>query len=71
MDLGKKIELLRKQKGITQEELAYKLQVSRQSVFKWECGESNPTIDNLKKNKQKAILEIQELYSDYVHYERD
>lgn len=48
MDLAKKIESLRKQKGMSQEVLADKLQVSRQAVFKWECGESTPSISKLK-----------------------
>lgn len=40
MTLAEKITNLRKQKGWSQEEMAEKLQVSRQSVSKWECGGS-------------------------------
>lgn len=40
---------IRKQKKISQENLAEKLGVSRQSVSKWECGEAYPTMDNIIK----------------------
>ncbi|MEG0366008.1 MAG: helix-turn-helix transcriptional regulator [Coprobacillus sp.] len=45
---------LRKQKGYSQEELAYQLGVSRQSVSKWESGLSTPELDRL--------VEIADLY---------
>ena len=38
MDLAKKLYELRKQNNMTQEQLAEKLNVSRQSVSKWESG---------------------------------
>jgi len=38
---------LRREKGLSQEELAEKLNVSRQAVSKWERGESSPDTDNL------------------------
>lgn len=47
MTLAEKITNLRKQKGWSQEEMAEKLQVSRQSVSKWECGESSPEIEKI------------------------
>ena len=45
--LGKKLYELRKKNGLSQEELAARLGVSRQAVSKWECGESLPDTDNL------------------------
>ena len=45
--LGNKLFELRKQAGLSQEDLADKLNVSRQAVSKWECGESLPDTDNL------------------------
>ena len=45
--LGKKLYECRKKAGLSQEELAEKLNVSRQAVSKWECGESLPDTDNL------------------------
>ena len=49
MQLCDKIAKLRKRNGLSQEELANKLGVSRQSVFKWECGENTPEIEKIKK----------------------
>ena len=48
MELSQKITYLRKQKGWSQEQLATKLEVSRQAVYKWEAGISQPEIDKLK-----------------------
>lgn len=45
--LGNKIFQLRKSKGLSQEELADKLNVSRQSVSKWETDQSVPDSDNI------------------------
>lgn len=47
MILADKIISLRKQKGWSQEELAEKLDISRQSVSKWESGASIPDIDRI------------------------
>lgn len=46
--LSEKIKELRKKKGLTQEELANALNVSRQAITKWESGDGSPDIDNLK-----------------------
>ena len=46
--LGERIVSLRKEKGISQEELADVLLTSRQAISKWERGESLPDIDRLK-----------------------
>ena len=54
MMLQENLIRLRKQKGYSQEELAYQLGVSRQSVSKWESGSSIPELDRL--------VEISELY---------
>ena len=44
---SQKLQLIRKNKGLTQEELAGKLDVSRQAVAKWESGQVYPDISNL------------------------
>ena len=49
MKLCDKIAKLRKREGLSQEELADKLEVSRQSVFKWESGENTPDLEKIKK----------------------
>lgn len=48
MELNEKLQELRKQKGLTQEELAQRLFVSRTAVSKWESGRGYPNIDSLK-----------------------
>ena len=47
MSLGEKIQVLRKQKGMTQDQLADMLNVSRQAVSKWETNESQPDIERI------------------------
>ncbi len=46
--LATKLVSLRKQKGLTQMELAEKLNVSRQAISRWEVGAAVPSTDNLK-----------------------
>ena len=48
MSLAEKLVTLRKQNGLTQMELAEKLNVSRQAVSRWEVGVAIPGTDNLK-----------------------
>ena len=47
MKFGDNLKLIRKSKKISQEELAFKLGVSRQSVSKWETGENYPSMFNI------------------------
>ncbi len=47
MNPGSRIQALRKQQGLSQEELADRLGLSRQAIGKWESGSSMPSIDNL------------------------
>ena len=47
MDIGNKILFLRKNKGVTQEQLAQTLGVSNQAVSKWESGQCFPDIQLL------------------------
>lgn len=48
MEFNEKLQELRKRKGLTQEELARELFVSRTAVSKWESGRGYPNIDSLK-----------------------
>lgn len=48
MEFNEKLQQLRKQEGLTQEELAEKLFVSRAAVSKWESGRGYPNLDSLK-----------------------
>lgn len=47
MNLAERIQALRKAKGITQEELANEMGVSRQAVSKWESGQAVPDLDRV------------------------
>jgi len=47
MTLGEKIQQLRKTKGLSQEQLAEVLNVSRQAISKWETDQSSPEIDKI------------------------
>lgn len=47
MKLEDNLQKFRKSKGLSQEELAEKCDISRQAIAKWESGESVPTIDKL------------------------
>ena len=48
MEFHEKLQELRKSRGLTQEELAEDLYVSRTAVSKWESGRGYPSIDSLK-----------------------
>lgn len=47
MEINNKLYTLRKPKGLSQEELANRLNVSRQTVSKWEVGGSTPDLEKL------------------------
>ena len=48
MEFHKKLQELRKQSGLTQEELAARLYVSRTAISKWESGRGYPNLESLK-----------------------
>ena len=63
MEFGEKIQSLRKSKGLTQEELAERLYVSRTAVSKWESGRGYPSIDSIKEIASFFSVTIDELLS--------
>ena len=63
MDFNEKLQTLRKQKGITQEELANALFVSRTAVSKWESGKGYPNLDSLKAIAEFFSVTVDELLS--------
>ena len=63
MDFNKKLQELRKQKGMTQEELAEALYVSRTAVSKWESGRGYPNIESLKAISKFFGVTVDELLS--------
>lgn len=64
MEFNEKLQELRKQKGITQEELAESLYVSRTAISKWESGRGYPNIDSLKEIAKFFGVTIDELLSN-------
>lgn len=63
MEFNEKLQELRKQKGLTQEELAESLYVSRAAISKWESGRGYPNIDSLKEISRFFSVTIDDLLS--------
>ena len=63
MEFNEKLQELRKNKGLTQEELAEALYVSRTAISKWESGRGYPSIDSLKEISKYFSVTIDELLS--------
>lgn len=63
MEFHEKLLQLRKQKGMTQEQLAEELFVSRTAISKWESGKGYPNIDSLKSISKLFGVTIDELLS--------
>ena len=63
MEFNEKLQELRKQRGLTQEELAQALYVSRTAISKWESGRGYPNIDSLKTISKFFAVTIDELLS--------
>lgn len=64
MTLGERIMYARKKTGMSQIDLADALEVSRQSVSKWETGESSPEVNRLKKLSDVLGVSVDWLLSD-------
>ena len=63
MEFNEKLQQLRKQKGLTQEELAERLYVSRTAISKWESGRGFPNIESLKAISKYFSVSLDELLS--------
>lgn len=63
MDMGKEIRRLRNDRGITQEALADQLNVTAQTVSKWECGASMPDVQMLPEIAVYFGVTIDQLYA--------
>jgi len=61
MDIGQKIQSLRIKKGLSQEALADRLGVTRQSVSKWELGQALPDIE-----KVVQLSRLFGVYTDFI-----
>ena len=63
MEFNQRLQELRKQKGLTQEELATSLYVSRTAISKWESGRGYPNIESLKAIAKFFSVTVDELLS--------
>ena len=64
MEFNNKLYDLRKKKGFSQEELANRLNVSRQTVSKWEVGDSTPDMEKLIAMSDLFGVSLDELVLD-------
>ncbi len=66
MSLGEKIKAMRQQASLSQEQLAEKLNVSRQAITKWETGKGIPDIANLIAISDEFDLSLDQLIKDDI-----
>ena len=87
MTFAENLKMLRKQAGMSQEQLAEKLGVSRQAVTKWETGAGIPDIENImaismlfdisiddllsNERDSKKVVETEYLYESITEYDID
>ena len=64
MKFNEKLMELRKREGLSQEELGYKLNVTRQTVSKWELGQTTPEMDKLLEISKLFNLSVDDLIND-------
>jgi len=64
MKFNEKLSELRKKEGLSQEELGYKLNVTRQTVSKWELGQTTPEMDKLVEMSKIFNISIDELINE-------
>lgn len=70
MTISEKLVRLRKREGISQEELALYLEISRQAVSRWEQGTALPDAGNLLKLRQRFGVSVDWLLDDDMDWER-
>lgn len=68
---GEKVKILRQEKGWSQEELAEKLNVSRQAVYKWESNKGYPDIKNLIEISNIFEVTIDELIKGDADFQEE
>ena len=64
MKFNEKLLAMRKKQGLSQEELGMKLQVSRQTISKWEAGQSYPDFQRLVMLSDYFGMSLDELVKD-------
>ncbi|MET7021285.1 helix-turn-helix domain-containing protein [Bacillus mycoides] len=77
MSLGQQLKRLRESKGFSQEDVAKKIGVTRQAVYKWEYDKSCPDIDNLILLSEMYNVTLDELikgnqsFKEKIHIDED
>ena len=71
MKLNKNIYKLRKEKGLSQEELASKINVSRQTISNWELGETAPNPEQLLMLSKNLEISLDELLGNPLKFKKD
>lgn len=66
MEIGKKITNLRKNNKLSQEDLAEKLGVTRQTISKWELGQTYPSINQAKELSKIFNISLDELVNNDI-----
>lgn len=66
MEIGRKITELRKKSGLSQEELAEKMDVARQTISKWELGETSPDLRQAKELSKIFNVSLDELANNDI-----
>lgn len=71
MTVGEKIKAARKAAGLTQKELAKKMEISYQNLAQWETGKRNPKISSLIKIASALEIPVSVLYGENLGYMSD
>lgn len=69
MNINEKILLLRKKEGLSQEGIAEKLNVTRQTVSNWELGQTTPDIQQAKNISQIFKISLDDLTDNKLEFE--
>lgn len=70
MKFNEKLLTMRKKRGLSQEELGMELQVSRQTISKWEAGQSYPDFQRLVMLSDFFDMTLDELVKDIVFHNK-
>ena len=71
MNFGKNLQILRKMTNVTQEELAEKMNVSRQTVSKWELGSVLPEVEKLIELGEMFHCSLDQLLRDNMDFSNE
>lgn len=71
MTLGENLQKLRNEKGLSQEEVAQALFVTRQTISKWETDKAEPGVSNLKALAGLYTVSLERLMEGEEHTSRD